>query len=148
MTKNNPMQQFFSPYNLKSGDFVRTVFRHQLEQHFTKEDLLNCEKWRQIAKSHPALKAGDIVEVLREDNAFFAVLLITGKIDDNIFVKILSFNNLEEDAAEDAAKASDFEITWKGPVKKFTITRIQDKREIKDKFSSKDEARYHLKNNY
>lgn len=141
------MQQFFSPYNIKSADFVRTIFRHDLEQHFTREDLLNCEKWRQIAKSHPALKAGDIIEVLREDNAFFAILLVTGKIDDNIFVKIIQFNSLEEDA-EESAKATDFEIVWKGPNKKFTLIRVQDKKEVKDKFSSKDEARYHLKNNY
>lgn len=140
------MDQFFSPFNIKTADFVRTIFRHQLEQHFTKEDLLNHEKWRQIVKANPSLKIGDIIEVLREDNAFYVELLVIGKVNDNLFVKILSFLNLEDE--EKSTKESDFEILWKGPMKKFTIIRQSDKKEIKDKFSSKDEARFWLKNNY
>lgn len=150
MTKNSPMDQFFSPHNIKAGDMERTIFRHQLEQNFDKEELLKPEKWRQVAKSHPTLKAGSIIEVLREDNAFYAELLVVGRVNDEIFIKFIHFVKLEDDDVieEKLVKESDFEITWKGPMKKFSLIRKSDSKEIKDKFSSKEEAKHWFKNNY
>lgn len=144
------MDQFFSPHNIKSGDIQRTIFRHELEQNFEKEDLIKPEKWRQIAKAHPTLKVGDIIEVLREDNAFYAELLVVGKANDDIFIKFLNFVKLEDEETdvERLAKESDFEISWKGPIKRFALIRKLDSKEIKDKFSSKEEAKHWFKNNY
>lgn len=148
MTNNNLNQQSFSPFNIKPANVVRVIWRHSLEQYFNKEDLLKPEKWRQVVKANPKLQTGDIIEVIREDNAFYAELLVVGKVNDDLFLKIIHFLNLEEEEEEKLAKESDFEILYKGPVRKHVIIRKSDSKEIKDKLASKQEAKFWFKNNY
>jgi len=151
MTKEIPKPQYFIPTNLQSADYARQVFRYSLDKAFSKEDLLDTKNWRQVVKSTPMLSVGDIIEVLREDNTFYSTLLVTGKVNDDLFVKIITFTDLEKSdksTEKKELKSSDYEITWKGPQKKFTLIRLSDNKELKDKFASKDEANHWFKNNY
>ena len=151
MTKDSTKPRYFVPQNIKSGDIERTIFRYQLDSSFTKEDLLKSENWRQVVKSTPMLRVGDKIEVLRQDGAFYAELLVTGKSNDDLFTKIIVYKALEEKEAPLLAKAEKektFTIAWKGPIKKFALLRDGDNKEIKDGFSSKEEANFYFKNNY
>jgi hypothetical protein len=137
--------QHIEPWSLREAGVYRQIFRLTLNNAFTKEDLLNPYKWRQIAKSQPQLNTGSIVEVLREDMAFFATMIVVGKVMDEVFLKFINFISFEDEAAN-PSKESDFEISWKGPVRKFAIIRKSDNSLRKDGLASKEEALYHIKN--
>lgn len=123
------------------------VFTLMVSKETNKADLTDNKKWRNIALAVPALRTGDKIEITREDFAFFAEVLIVGKQKDELFLKLLRFVSLEEDAEEEDL-AKDFKVAWKGPNKKWTLFRISDNKEIKDQFSSREEANYFLKNTY
>lgn len=137
--------QHIDPTSLREAGIERQIFRLTLNNAFIKEDLLNSHKWRQIAKSQPTLKVGSIVEVLREDMAFFATMIVVGKVTDEIFLKFINFTLLEDEKSE-LSKNSDFEISWKGPIRKFAIVRKSDNSLRKDGLASKEEALFHIKN--
>lgn len=137
--------QHIDPTSLREAGIERQIFRLTLNNAFIKEDLLNSHKWRQIAKSQPTLKVGSIVEVLREDMAFFATMIVVGKVTDEIFLKFINFILLEDEKSE-LSKNSDFEISWKGPIRKFAIIRKSDNSLRKDGLASKEEALFHIKN--
>lgn len=135
----------FLPHKFNAAEYVRGRFALSLQKEFCKEDLLDNKKWRNVAMAHN-IRAGDIIEVTREDFAFYAELLVIGRQKDELFLKFINFANLEEEKTEKIGE--DFEVKWKGPAKKWTIIRKSDNKEIKDAFSSKEEAAYFLKNNY
>jgi hypothetical protein len=144
------MQNLFSPHDFKGAEYKRSLFRFVLPQSFTKEDLEKSENWINIAKDYPDLgtnknnQSAAMVEVIREDNAFFALVLITGRIGDNLFVKIIHFCDLEGAPKE----LGDIEVLWKGPARKFAAIRKTDNKELKSGFSSKEEAQFWIKNYY
>jgi hypothetical protein len=137
--------QHIEPSSLREAGIDRQIFRLNLNNAFTKEDLLNPHKWRQIAKSQPTLKTGSVIEVLREDMAFFATMLVVGKVMDEVFLKFINFVALEDEKSN-PSKESDFSIEWKGPIRKFAIIRKSDNSLRKDGLASKEEALYHIKN--
>ena len=142
---SNFTPQHIEPTSSREAGIERQIFRLTLNKTFVKEDLLNSHKWRQIAKSQPTLKVGSIIEVLREDMAFFAEMIVIGKVTDEIFLKFINFTYLEDEKSE-LLKESDFEICWKGPIRKFAIIRISDNSLRKDVLASKEEALFYIKN--
>lgn len=144
------MQNLFSPHDFVSAEYKRALFRFNLPSSFDKEDLEKSENWIQIAKANPDLglnknnQGPSLVEVVREDNAFFAQVLITGRVGDNLFVKIIHFCSLESEPKD----LGDLEVLWKGPARKFAVIRKTDNKELKSNFSSKEEAHFWIKNYY
>lgn len=144
------MQNLFSPHDFNSAEYKRALFRFVLPQSFTKEDLEKSENWLNIAKAYPDLgtsknnQSASMVEVIREDNAFFALVLIIGRVGDNLFTKIIHFCELDS-APRDLG---DCEVLWKGPARKFAVIRKTDNKELKSNFSSKEEAHFWIKNYY
>lgn len=131
------------------ADFKRSRFRLTLPIEYSKEDISNPALWLEIAISKSAIKVGDIIEILREDFGFYATALVV--LRDNVTgikVEILSYKGFEEnDKTEEVDSNSAIEIVWKGPTKKFCVVRKSDKREFKDKFANKEEARSYIVNN-
>jgi len=123
------------------------IFTLAVSKETTKQDLTDNKNWRNIALSVPSLRAGDKIEITREDFAFFAEVLIVGKQKDELFLKLIQFVQLEKDIEEEDL-SKDYKVVWKGPIKKWTLFRISDNKELKDQFSSREEADYFLKNTY
>jgi len=155
MTKDTQVQEKVKekiyPYHCKPAEFARNVFRLHLPSSLTKEDLLEPERWIQVAKTISTMQAGDLIEVLREDYAFFAVLLVTSKKKGMEFmsVKLLQYHDLEDDLnIEEESDESSFTVKWKGPKRRFTILRKSDNKVLHFGFTTKEEALNHLKENY
>lgn len=133
----------FNPRSFQVAEIARSAFRMQVPVSFEKKDLTESENWRDIVAAYPMIQIGNIIEVLREDYEFFANLLVVGKSKDEIFLKIITFT---EFSSEKLNEESAYEILWKGPNKKFAIIRKSDQKEMRDKFTSRDEAKSHIKN--
>jgi hypothetical protein len=135
----------FLTHKLASFGQNSQVFTLLVAKETSKKDLTDNKCWRNIALAVPALRVGDRIEITREDFAFFAEVLIVGKQKDELFLKLLRFHELEKDIEEENL-SKDYKVVWKGPIKKWTLFRISDNKEIKDQFASREEADYFLKN--
>lgn len=144
------MQNLFSIHDFASAEYKRALFRFSLPQSFEKDDLEKSENWINIAKAYPDLglnknnQGPALIEVVREDCAFFALCLVIGRVGDNLFIKIINFCELSSAPKE----LGDCDILWKGPARKFSVIRRTDNKELKSGFSSREEANFWIKNYY
>lgn len=137
----------FLTHKLGSFGQDNQVFTLNVSKETTKEDLTDNKCWRNIALAVSGLRNGDRIEIIREDFAFFAEVLIVGKQKDELFLKLLRFVQLEKEAEEEDL-SKEYKVVWKGTIKKWVLFRISDNKEIKDQFSSREEANFYLKNTY
>ena len=138
--KEIPKQTFFSPFNIQSADIDRNILRLTVPIGTTKEDLVKPENYIQIAKANKVIKPKDLIEVLPEDCSFFAVLFVTGRVNDLILTRIVSYTDLGF-----GEELESVEISWKGPQRKWSAIRKVDNKELKSGFATKEEAYNWLK---
>lgn len=135
-----------SRFNL--AEFKRNVFRAQPEAGTKPEALLDPVYWSHVAVN---LKMWDRIEVVPENGAWFAELIVIGNSPAGLVVHPLTLVDLtskaqlhaSDEAEEETVKDGDpvapkgFSYKWMGPAGKYSVFRDADKKVIADKIPSK-----------
>lgn len=132
------------PTDIKPCGVTNNSYRLSLKSEFTKNDLVEDITWEHISMENQMIKAGDLIEVVREDFAFFALLIVLAKTKESMIVKLINYKNLESKEE----KTGEFSVKWKGTNKRFVILKMREGKEVyvKDGFTVKQEAYNHIKN--
>ena len=107
------------------------IFRVNPELHTPIEEMLEPGYWAQVRD----LRRGDVIEVLPEDYAYIAELLVidAGHLYAKVAIKSVTRFDV---AATDTPKG--YEVKWRGPHAKYGVLRGKDV--LKDGFVTKAEA--------
>lgn len=124
------------PNQLKEANYARTVFAAAPAAGTTKENITNNDYWTHVARK---LTPGTILEVLPEDLAFFATLLVLWVGQNVVKVKLLSFVELGDAEDADETDETNCKVTWRNG-KNWCVTRVKDGAIIKDSLPSKKDA--------
>ena len=136
------------PTRIKLADYVRQHWRSTPDGGITLEQVLEPSFFGHIAKKIALL---DIIEVIPQDNSYFAELLVTGKADDRVTVTLLRHIPLaEQTKAKTQGTTSariaedDLEVKYRGPIAKHTVWVKSTHEIIKEGFDTADEAKNFL----
>lgn len=123
-------------FELSINGIRHNVFRVTPEIGTPLPALLEAGYWAHVSAK---MRAGDRLEVLAEDGAYFAELLVRDA--GNLYAKVgvLSYTEFGKEAVE---SVPGYEIKWRGPSAKFGVLRGKDV--LKDGFVDKGEARVWL----
>lgn len=131
---------------LKQADMARNTWRAIVEAGTTVADVQRPE----FFAHHRVFTQYDRIEVLSEDGAFFADLLVLS-VDRpaigpaTIRTKVLNQWDLGGEETGVATDASQYEIKWTGPHGKFAVIRLTDQAKVFERGQSKEEAQRWLK---
>jgi hypothetical protein len=122
---------------VKSAEYVRNIFSATPEIGTKYDDVLDPRYWTHVA---PTLHPTDRIEVLAEDGAWFAELIVLscGKNWAKVFP--LRFVEMSESQPEEAPGA-EYVVVWRGMVHKHSVVRTADKVVVKAGFASAAEAK-------
>lgn len=121
-------------------DFARQT-HHVVPEDGTKfEDVLRDEFWSLV--SHK-FKPGDLVEVHAEDGSFFAELYV--RAAGRNWAKVALLRKVELEPVNLSHGSPEYEATWKGPHRKFSVVRLADNSIIKDGFEAREQAVEYIK---
>jgi hypothetical protein len=106
--------------------------------------LLKPEYWAHVAQK---LRPHTLIKVIPEDGSYWAELLVLSC--DRLWAKVhvLRYEDLTAVAVDPEAQASrlvEFDIQWKGPVKKHVVIRKSDSTIITEGIQTKGEAQIWL----
>ena len=121
----------------KPAEFTRNVFSVAPEADTGFEELLTPEYWCHVA---PKMRAGDRIEAVAEDGAWFLELFVTSAGRNWATVALLRFVELSEQTTPVDAESA-FAIVWRGTTRMHTVTRKSDKQVIREGFPTAKNAR-------
>lgn len=128
-----------------AAEYARQCHRVTPEAGSKLSDMLVPSYWAHVAAK---LHEGDFVEILPEDKAWYAQGIVMSCSQVHARIEVLVSKVLAEEAKpEVAAKDEPFEITFKGPSRKWSILRVEDKAVVKEQFDSKKDANAWLEAN-
>lgn len=119
------------------ADYARQTFVARPAAGTTIDDVLNENYWSNVAKK---MNPHDIIEVVPEDGAFYAKLIITSR--GNLWARVHKLEHVVIGAAPVANKkpVEGFEIGWAGPNDKWRVVRKEDKTVVGKNFTSREDA--------
>jgi hypothetical protein len=130
------MQKILSN-RLQLAEYKRNVFSANPEKGTSLEQMLDPVYWGHVAAS---LKRRDIIEVMPDDDAYFAELVVLGSTPAGVKVAVLRFKDLvpvdAEGVEDEASGSAEFHYKWMGNTQKYVIFR-KDGSVYKDKIPSK-----------
>lgn len=131
----------------KLAEEARVRYHVTIGREFKKEDIFASENWTQVLASGFKIKIGDRIEIIREDYAFYILVMVIAVDKHGLNLKELSFVQIEEEGEE--KEDSGLKIIWKGPVIKYAVIRSGSKgeKELGKGFATKIEAQNFLENN-
>lgn len=132
------MQKQLSPQAFQLAEYARQVWRVTAPADTKIEDLLVPSFWGHIAQS---LRSGDLIEVVSEDNSWFADLYVRWARRLEASVSLKNSGLLEARAVTDD-QASEYMIKFRGARSKFTILKGKDV--VKDGFETENQAQAYL----
>lgn len=141
--KADPMPRSLPPLRFKQAEYERTIYRCVPEAGTSLGTLLEPPFWAHVAAK---LKPYDRIEVIAEDNAYFAELLVleTGRMWAKVRMLthvMLDAGHGEDDAMIAAAEGDpEYRIEFKGPHRKHVVVRNSDDAVVKEGISTKGEA--------
>ena len=121
-------------------EFCRKAYRVSVPPNVKSEDLTRPAFWAHVAKD---LRRGDMIEVLAEDNSFYAEVLVRSARRTDATVSMLRFQKLDKPVLE-KSDTEGYEIIFRGGRAKHTVMRNTDI--IKEGFGTYEEAELYLKN--
>lgn len=123
----------------KNAEFERVVYQACPEVSTTFEDVCEPAFWSHVAEK---LKPGDRIEVLTEDNSYFAELLVVDA--GRLFAKVAVLRYVElssPDVPEGlTGVAPEFKVQYKGPALKHVVIRLSDNQIVQDGIALKADA--------
>lgn len=109
----------------------------------TYEELFEANWWGLVAAK---LRRYDFIEVIADNDSYFAELLVMSVGKTQAFMKEL--RKIDISISEMAEADESYDAKWKGPYSKWAVIRESDGTKIKDGFDTADDARaYILANN-
>ena len=138
---NKPSKPARAPRKLNASRFsaanqVRNVWAVTPEEGTDFDELLRPDYWAHIAKS---LRPNDILEVVPDENDYFARLMVRDV--GNIWAEVVLLDRYEFEAIEDRTVRPDgLAVTWKGPHLRFSVIRVADGKVVKTGFAEKAAA--------
>ena len=129
-----------TPDRFKQAEYTRNIFAMTPAPNTEVEHLIKPEYWSHVAKM---MNPTDRVEVVAEDNSWFAEVLIMSTGPNWARVKLLRHVSLVEKATKADAPIAEnpqFEVNYGGVSAKHRVVRLSDKSVIKDGFATKAEA--------
>lgn len=118
-----------------SAEFSRNLWTVTPEPGTAFETVLKPEYWAHVAKK---LRRGDRIEVLSEDNSYFAELIVLSAAP--LWAKVAVLRNVELATAPKAeASQDDFEIKHRGKMK-WSVLRKSDKAILKEGLDTREQA--------
>lgn len=130
-----------TPNRVREASFMRNIFTATPEVGVSIDDVVRSEYWSHAARLfHPS----DRIEVIPEDGAFFAELLVTNVDLNRVKVVELRRVILQEQVELQDGLADDYEVKWRGNIKRHCVLRKSDKKIIKEDFASGKEAAHWL----
>ena len=108
--------------NFKQAEQIRNIWHVQANIGVTQEQFLDETYWAHVAKM---LRAGDRIEIMPEDNAYFAELMVlaTGRLYAQ--VELMRFVTFDKPSPQ-AGAAAEFRIDWGGSISKYRVLRNDD----------------------
>ena len=130
------MSTKLTPEGLKEAEYVRRVFRATVPSDVTPADIVKPEFWAHVSVK---LHNTDIIEVMPEDESWFAQLLVRSSSRLHAKCEVLHLKTFN-----DVKKAKEvegpFSLKHNGPKAKWCVIRNADKALVKDGFASKENA--------
>jgi len=121
---------------LQPAAHYRTHYAAVVDENTTIEDLTREDYWSHVAMR---LRQMDVIDVLAEDNSFYAELLVLQAGTGFAKVMLLREVKLDESLTDEGADER-FSLVWKGPHRKWAVMRNSDKEILRDTFVSKEQA--------
>jgi len=122
------------PNQLKEAAYQRPHYAATPVEGTTKEDILNNSYWTHIARK---VTPGSIIDVVPEDMAFFAQLIVTWVGHFDIRVKLLNYVDLADEMP--MPNGADFTPVWRNS-RKWCVQRAKDGAIIAENLPSKKDA--------
>lgn len=104
------------------------------------EDVLKDAYWSLVGYK---FKPGDLVEVHAEDGSYFAELYV--RAAGRNWAKMALLRKIDLEPVAVAIGSPEFEATWKGPHRKFSVVRLSDNQIIKDGYETREQAIEYIK---
>lgn len=119
-------------------------YTHTVSEGTPFEDLLKPDYWAHVAQK---LRPHTLIKVIPEDGSYWAELLVLSC--DRLWAKVFVLRHMDltevaEDPAALASRMSEFDILWKGPVKKHVVVRKSDSTIVAEEIQTKGEAKIWL----
>ena len=116
---------------------MRNIFTATPEAGTPIEEVVKSEYWSHATRLfHPS----DRIEVIPEDCSYFVELLVTNVELNRVKVIELRRVLLQEQVELSVDLAKDYEVKWRGNIKRHCVMRKSDKKLIKEDFASGKEA--------
>jgi hypothetical protein len=126
------------PNALAEAEFSRRGYRAIVPGDTSIEDMVVPSYWAHVASR---LRPGDMIEVLAEDNSFYAEFIVRSARRLDATVSLLRRVELEP-AKLDASITEGYEIKFRGSRSKWSILRGKDV--LRDGFETEAQARVYL----
>lgn len=129
------------------AEFARQVFRIIPKAGVTMEQIANPEYFGNVARR---INPHDLIEVVPEDGAYYALLIVTNTGKMSVKTQALSFVELSEKRTKiDLTTLGEmFDVNYAGPVAKWRVLRKSDNTVISpDPFVNRQEAEDWLEKN-
>jgi len=126
------------PNRFKGAEYARNVWHVTPDENTTREMVLKPEFWTHVAGQ---LKVGDHIEVLSETLAFWMLLLVVsvGRVAATV-VALTEIEIAANTIPNDTGVDPEYDIKFKGPMRKWAIIRVSDGAYVLEGFQSREEA--------
>ena len=122
------------PMSLHDAAFSVPTLYHAPQAGVTIEEVLEPSYWAHVASQ---LKPGTRIEVMAQDGAWWAMLLVRAAGRTDAVVQALQYVIL---GSNETFTAGGYEIKWRGPKAKWGVVRGKDAAVLHDGFAVKEEA--------
>jgi hypothetical protein len=126
-----------TPDRFKAAEFVRVVYAVTPAVNTDLDHILKPEYWSHVAANLSPLSR---IEVVAEDNSWFAELIVLSSGLNWAKVRLLRYIPLVDGFPEEKKQEDDFEILYAGVKARFRVIRKSDRTTVKEGFPSQQEA--------
>lgn len=124
----------------KDAAYERSIWQASIEAGVSFEEVQNPTFWAHVASK---LKQNDRIEVVAEDGAYFAELLVLDC--DRLWAKTAVLRFVELSAPDVAAEllsplAAGYKVEYKGPTLKHVVIRLSDNQIVQQEIARKGDA--------
>lgn len=116
---------------------MRNIFTATPEAGTSLEQVVRSEYWSHATR---LFNPSDRIEVIPEDGSYFVELLVTNVELNRVKVVELRRVVLQESVELQEDLAKDYEVKWRGNIKRHCVMRKSDKKLIKENFATGKEA--------
>lgn len=124
--------------SFSQADYARQSFVARPAAGTPISDVMSNDYWSHVARK---INPHDIIEVVPEDGAYYAKLLVLGR--GNLWVKVYQLEYVEIEANTEKVGESDikkFDVAFAGPHDKWRVVRKTDKLVVEKNFQSREDA--------